>query len=137
MGKLWLTQQINSDPLFPNITRKINVRNARLEAQYEQICIDAYITYYDSNNNDITSKFTSEVGDWILNNSKTTTVRDGDGNPIPNPEYDEVTNPTVDQFLKLPSFDYFFNLITVERADLISLLSSYIYFNDNDGDFLF
>lgn len=37
MIKLWLSQQISSDPDFPNIKRFVNVRNTNLQAQYEQI----------------------------------------------------------------------------------------------------
>ena len=137
MTKLWLSQQISSDPDFPNIKRFVNIRNAYLQAQYEQIIIEAHVTYFDENDNNVSSKFKTEIGNWIINNNDTTTVRDMAGNPVPNPEYDEETNPVVEQFIKKPSFDYFFEIITTKDISLITLLSMHIDFDDELGRFNF
>ena len=137
MTKLWLSQQISSDPDFPNIKRFVNIRNAYLQAQYEQIIIEAHVTYFDENDNNVSSKFKTEIGNWIINNNDTTTVRDMAGNPVPNPEYDGETNPVVEQFIKKPSFDYFFEIITTKDISLITLLSMHIDFDDELGRFNF
>lgn len=137
-NKLWLSQEISSDPDLPNIKRTIHVRSAALQADYEQIVIYAYITYKDKDGNDVTSKFRSDVGDWIINNNTFTSVLSESGEPVSNPDYvDAETTPDIYPYQRKPSYDYFHEMVTVHRADLIGLLEKYIAYDDSNGDFNF
>lgn len=135
-GKVWLSQPISNHPKFSNITRKVNVRNASLQAQYEQITIDAHITYFDENGEDVSRMFATEVPNWIINNQQRTTVRNMQGVPQPNPNYDE-NDPNSEEYLRLPSFDYFYKVITQSGASLIQLLAMHIQLNDAERFFNF
>ena len=137
MKNLWLTQQISSDPDFPSIKRFVNIRNAYLQAQYEQIIIEAHVTYFDENDNNVSSKFKTEIDNWIINNNEMTTVRDHNGEPVANPMYNEENPSDEERFLKVPSFDYFFGIITTKNISLITLLSMHITFDDELGRFNF
>lgn len=132
-----LTQQLLPDPALPNINKKMVVDNANYQAQYGQIVLEAHIEYFNEQGENITSKFRSKIDNWIINDTKTTTERDGQGNPLPNPDYiNEESTPNVEKFLKKPSFSYFQSLIE-QGVDLLTLLSSHIRFDDANGDFNF
>ena len=139
MGKLWLTQEISEHPGIPGIKRFVNVQDAALQAQYEQVVLDAYITYLDQNNNDVTGRYKSKIENWILDNTtKTTVLNLQTGEPKANPDYvDEETTPNIDPYLKRPSFDYFFDMVKIDRVDMISLLSGHIRYDDALGEFNF
>ena len=140
MEKLWLKQEISVHPDFPNIRRFVNVRNAELKAEYCQVVIEAHITYTDSNNEDKpNTSFKSSIDNWILTNDTLTTVMDLETQqPVHNPDYvDAETTPDVNPYLQRPSFDYFFDLVTIDRVDMISLLEAHIAFDDALGEFNF
>lgn len=135
-GKIWLEQPISNHPLFSNVKRKVVVRNTQLQAEYEQIVIEAHIRYFNENDEDITGNFVSEIPNWIINNSMRTTVRDMNGMPQPNPNYDE-NDPNSEEYLKAPSFDYFHGVILNSGVSLIQLLAMHIQLNDAEKFFNF
>lgn len=140
MSKLWLSKLISQDPDLPGIERKINVRNTNLQAQYDQIVIDAFISYKNEEGVDVTSKYRSELQDWgLINNKELTTVLNMQtGEPVVNPEYiSPEETPDVYKYEQRPSFDYFYDLITIQRADMIMLLEMHIAFDDSKGRFNF
>ena len=135
----WLTQEISRHPKFPNFKRFLHVRNVNLQAQYKQIIIDAHLTYIDEEDGkDMTGMMKSEINDWNINNSGTTTVRDKKGDPVPNPDYvSPEETPDIEPFQKRPSFDYFEILIKTSGVDLIKLLSRHVVLDDALGRFNF
>lgn len=139
--KTILTQQISNHPLFPNIKREVEVSNIAIQASFSQIVIDADIRYYDENQEgkEVTSAFQSKIPNWIINNADTTTVRDAEGQPITNPNFVEAptegedtrTDEQKEPYMKAPSFDYFFGIITAKEApNLVELLRTHIVLND-------
>nr|DAS36132.1 MAG TPA: hypothetical protein [Caudoviricetes sp.] len=136
-----LEQEISRHPLFPNIKRKVAVRNITIQGEFEQIVIDACLLYYDENQGDkeVTPAFNSKLNGWIVNNSSLTTVRNDKGQPVVNPKYKEAptggedtrTDEEREKFVRLPSFDYFFGIIKDPKSpSLISLLALHIRGND-------
>ena len=136
-----LVQEISRHPLFPNIKRKVAVRNITIQGEFEQIVIDACLLYYDENQGgkEVTPAFNSKLNGWIVNNSSLTTVRNDKGQPVPNPKYREApasgedtrTDEEKEKFVRLPSFDYFFGIIKDPKSpSLISLLALHIRGND-------
>ena len=136
-----LEQEISRHPLFPNIKRKVAVRNITIQGEFEQIVIDACLLYYDENQGgkEVTPAFNSKLNGWIVNNSSFTTVRSDKGQPVVNPKYKEAptdgedtrTDEEKEKFVRLPSFDYFFGIIKDPKSpSLISLLALHIRGND-------
>ena len=136
-----LEQEISRHPLFPNIKRKVAVRNITIQGEFEQIVIDACLLYYDENQGgkEVTPAFNSKLNGWIVNNNSLTTVRNDKGQPMPNPKYKEAptggedtrTDEEKEKFVRLPSFDYFFGIIKDPKSpSLISLLALHIRGND-------
>lgn len=136
-----LEQEISRHPLFPNIKRKVVVYDVAIQGKYEQILLDAEIKYFDANqeDKDVSVAFNGKIEGWIVNNQDFTTVRDAKGKPMPNPRFREAPSESEDdrtpeekeQYLKMPSFDYFFAIIKNPKApSLINLLSLHIAGND-------
>lgn len=139
--KTILTQPISNHPLFPNIKREVAVENIAIQGKFNQIVIDAHIRYFDANqeNKEVTSTFQSKITNWIISNNDFVTVRDAKGQPIANPNYQEIptegedtrTEEQKEPYLKAPSFDYFFGIITAKKApNLVDLLCTHIVLND-------
>ena len=136
-----LEQEISRHPLFPNIKRKVAVRNITIQGEFKQIVIDACLLYYDENQGgkEVTPAFNSKLNGWIVNNNSLTTVRNDKGQPVQNPKYKEAptggedtrTDEEKEKFVRLPSFDYFFGIIKDPKSpSLISLLALHIRGND-------
>ena len=137
-----LEQEISRHPLFPNIKRKVAVRNITIQGEFEQIVIDACLLYYDENQGgkEVTPAFNSKLNGWIVNNNSLTTVRNDKGQPVLNPKYKEAPTGGEDtradeekeKFVRLPSFDYFFSIVKNPKSpSLINLLLLHI--QENDG----
>ena len=136
-----LKQKISNHPYFPSVEREIVVRNVAIQGEYEQIIIDACVHYFDTTQErkDVTKAFNSKIDNWIVTNMETTTIRDAQGQPVANPKYkekpaegeDNRTEEEKEQYLKTPSFDYFFGIIKSPQApNLVTLLSMHIVEND-------
>lgn len=136
-----LKQKISNHPLFANIKREVVITGVNIDSEYSEIVINAGVKYYDTNNNelDVTPAFSSKLEGWVINNNDLTTVRDAKGNAVRNPKYKETPKEGEDlraedereEFLKAPSFDYFFGIITNPKApSLINLLALHIQQND-------
>lgn len=139
--KTIVVQPISNHPLFPNIKREVIVENISIQGKFSQIVIDAEIKYYDTNQEgkDVTAAFQNKIKNWIVTNKDTSTVRDEKGNPISNPQYMEAptegedtrTDNQKEPYMKAPSFDYFFGIITAKKApNLVDLLRTHIVLND-------
>lgn len=137
-----LEQEISRHPLFPNIKRKVAVRNVTIQGEFEQIVIDAHLLYYDENQDskEVTPAFNSKLNGWIVNNNSFTTMRNDKGQPVVNPKYKEAptgeedtrTDEEREKFVRLPSFDYFFGIVKNPKSpSLINLLLLHI--QENDG----
>lgn len=131
--KVIVEQQISNHPVFTNIVRKVIITELAIQPRYEQIYIEAYKKFIDENGVDVSKEFNTEIKNWMVTNNDFTTVRDAQGVPVPNPNYDPEL-PESDnnqQYLKERSFDYFFAMLTNENAPSpVKLLKSHIYFND-------
>lgn len=128
-----LEQQISNHPKFPNIKRKVIVTELNIQPKYGQIYIEAYKKFFDEDDVDISKEFNIEIKDWIITDKDTTTVRNVDGSPVFHPDYNPLLPESENniKYLKQPSFQYFFNLLTDENSPSpIKLLKLHIYFND-------
>lgn len=128
-----LEQQISNHPKFPNIKRKVVVTELNIQPKYEQIYIEAYKQFFDEDGVDVSKEFNTEVKNWFITNNDTTTIRNADGSSVFHPDYNPALPESEEniKYLKKPSFDYFFNLLTDENSPSpIKLLKSHIYFND-------
>lgn len=131
--KTILKQSISNHPLFPNVKREIVIRNIAIQGEFGQIVIDACVHYQNENNEDVTSVFASKIPNWIIHNQQLTTIRDENGNPVINPNFDKEQKESEEnpRYVKSPSFDYFFEIITNPKSpSLINLLSTHIAHND-------
>lgn len=136
-----LEQAISNHPLFSNIKRTVVITGVHIDAQFQQIVLDAQIRYADANQDDkdVSTAFRTKLTDWIVNNNDFTTVRDAKGQPQPNPKYrdapaegeDDRTEEEKEPHLKVPSFEYFFQIIKNPKSpSLISILAMHIKSND-------
>lgn len=139
-----LEQPISNHPSVKGVKRKVVVYGANIDGRFHQIVLDAEVHYFDENDNDITVAFVSKLKDWIINNQKYTTVRNQRGEMEANPLYKEApvegednrTQEEKEQWLKMPSFDYFLQIIKSPSApNLIALLKSHIIFDDEEKSF--
>lgn len=139
-----LEQEISNHPIVKDIKRKVVVYGTNIDGRFEQIVLDAEVHYFDENDNDVTAAFVSKLKDWIINNQKYTTVRNRRGQMEKNPFYKEApaegednrTQEEKEQWLKMPSFDYFLQIIKSPSApNLIALLKSHIIFDDEEKSF--
>lgn len=150
--QILLEQPISDHPVIPNIKRKVAVYGANINGKFEQIVIDAEVKYYNENNEDVSHFFVGKLQDWIINNFDLTTARDGKGRPLPNPQYitrevaveklrsegvevpediDPRSPEQKEEHIKVPSFDYFFNIIKNPKSpSLINILQLHIVHND-------
>lgn len=149
-----LEQEISHHPLFPNIKRKVAVYGANIDGRFGQIVLDAEVRYFDENQDgkEVSNAFVRKLEGWIVNNADFTTARDGKGRPLPNPQYitreaaleklrsegaevpDDIDPRSPEQreeYLKVPSFDYFFGIIKNPKSpSLINILQLHIVHND-------
>lgn len=139
-----LEQEISNHPIVKGVKRKVVVYGTNIDGRFEQIVIDAEVHYFDENDNDITAAFVSKLKDWVINNQKYTTVRNQRGQMEKNPFYKEPPTEGEDnrmpeekeQWLKMPSFNYFLQIIKSPNApNLIALLKSHIIFDDEEKSF--
>ena len=135
MSKFWTKQKISNHNLFPNVERYVVVENVNLQAKYGQVVIEAYKEFYDGEGNNISKEFDTTIKEWYINNQDVTTMRDGGGNPLVNPEFIEGESPEEERYLKAPSFDYFYDIIVNSGNSLLGLLQAHIAFNDELGFF--
>ena len=128
-----LEQEISDHPKFTNIKRKVVVTELNIQPKYDQIYIEAYKQIFDEEDVDVSKEFNTEIKNWFITNNDTTTVRNTDGSPVFHPDYNPALPESEEniKYLKKPSFDYFFDLLTDENSPSpIKLLKSHIYFND-------
>ena len=128
-----LEQVISNHPKFPNIKRKVVVTELNIQSKYGQIYIEAYKQFFDEEDTDVSNEFNTEIKDWFITDKDATTVRNADGSPVIHSDYNPELPEGEDniKYLKQPSFQYFFNLLTNENSPSpIKLLKSHIYFND-------
>ena len=128
-----LEQEISNHPKFPNIKRKVVVTELNIQPKFGQIYIEAYKQFFDEEDVDVSKEFNTEIKNWFITDKDTTTVRNADGSPVFHPDYNPELPESEDniKYLKQPSFQYFFNLLTNKNSPSpIKLLRSHIYFND-------
>lgn len=131
-----IRQKISNHPVFTDVERFVKINRIAENADVRQITIDAVVEY-EKDGVDVTSNFQSKIPNWIVGNHYLVTVRDSENNPVPNPDYDEETNPDVPEFLMMPAFDYFHSLILANEVPLLTLLSVNILNDDAVGAFNF
>lgn len=131
-----IRQQISNHPVFSDVERFVKINRIAENADVEQITIDAVVEY-EKEGVDVTSNFQSKIKNWIVGNHYLVTVRDAENQPVPNPDYNEETNPDVPEFLMMPAFDYFHSLILANEVPLLTLLAVNILNDDAKGAFNF
>lgn len=133
-----IKQKISNHPLLKNIEREIVVFDIDISTRYNYIYIDAEFRFYDESGEDVTNIFVRKIEDWYITNQSAVTLRDKEGNPIKNPDYDP-EKPVSDnnqKYQKVPAFDFFIGIIKKPNSpSLIKLLSDHIELNDRYGIF--
>ena len=130
-----ISQKISNHPLFTGVERFVQVNRIANNADVKQITIDARIVYVQ-NEVDVTSSFKSEIPNWIISNDYKVKVRDENNQPIPNPEYDSEDEDS-EEFITQPAFDYYHSLVLANEVPLLTLLSTSILNDDEQGAFNF
>lgn len=130
-----IKQQISNHKVFTDVERFVVITRIAENADVQQITIDAHIEYKQLGV-DVTSSFKSEIPNWVISNDYKVKVRDENNTPIPNPDHDE-SDPNSEEFLMQPAFDYYHSLILANEVPLLTLLSTSILNDDEQGAFDF
>lgn len=130
-----IKQKISNHKVFTDVERFVVITRIAENADVKQITIDAHVCY-ERDGVDVTSNFKSKISNWIISNHYRVKVRDGNNAPIPNPDHDE-SDTNSEEFLMQPAFDYYHSLILANEVPLLTLLSTSILNDDEQGAFDF
>lgn len=130
-----IKQKISNHKVFTDVERFVVVTRIAENADVQQITIDAHVCY-ERDGVDVTSNFKSKIPNWIISNDYKVKVRDANNAPVDNPDYDE-NEPNSEEFLTQAAFDYYHSLILANEVPLLTLLSTSILNDDEQGAFDF
>lgn len=130
MDKYFVEQQITNHKLFTDVERYVRITKFTADAEMEYIKLEYKIRYV-KDEEDITHQFNKALPVWIVTNSTKVSVRDSEGNKIPNPNYNPEEEGS-EEFVMAFAYDYFRSISfdAPNPVKLKSLMSSYITLND-------
>ena len=122
--------EIGAHPILEDVQKAVRIMRFNMDGYSEFIEFNYEIDLLKAETLVLTQK---EVKPWIISNSTTMFIRDEEFNKIPNPDYDEELGN--EQYLKMPSFDYVWDLMMVKNIPLANLMTMYILEEAADGFF--
>lgn len=134
MDKYFVEQQITNHKLFTDVERYVRITKFIADAELEYIKLEYKIRYVKGEE-DITHQFNNSLPTWIVTNATKASMRDAEGNKIPNPDYNPEEEGS-EEFMMMFAYDYF-RLISFDAPDpvkLKALMSSYITINDLESN---
>lgn len=122
--------EIGAHPILEDVQRAVRVMRFNMDGYSEFMEFNYEIDLTKTETLVLTQK---EVKPWVISNSTTMFIRDEEFNKVPNPDYDaELGN---EQYLKMPSFDYVWDLMMIKNIPLANLMTMYILEEAADGLF--
>lgn len=129
-----LTEKISNHPHFPDVERYVDVtmQAANSNAQTFEFW---YNIRYLRDGEDITHTLKQPEHKKIAtDNTKKILLRDEDFNPIPNPDWDGVSDDEYDMYLWVYGWDMIMLLIN-QPTNIVELIKQYIHVNDTERYF--
>lgn len=124
------TTQIHNDIILTDVEQFVNILRFNIDGYQETIEINYNIDFFKE---DTKLALFRQPKPWVISNNETMFIRDAEFNKVPNQDYDaELGN---EQYLKMPSFDYVWDLMMVYKVDLATIMTSYILEEAQDGRF--
>ena len=122
--------EIGTHPILEDVQRAVRIMRFNMDGYSEFMEFNYEIDLTKTETLVLTQK---EVKPWVISNSNTMFIRDEEFNKIPNPDYDEELGN--EQYLKMPAFDYVWDLMMVKNIPLANLMTMYILEEAEDGFF--
>ena len=126
--------EIGAHPILEDVQRAVRIMRFNMDGYSEFMEFNYEIDFSKAETLVLTQK---EVKPWVITNRTTMFVRDEEFNKIPNPDYvpNENIDNSYDQYLKMPAFDYVWDLMMVKNIPLANLMTMYILEEAQDGFF--
>lgn len=129
-----LTQQISNHPLFPDVERHVDVTLQQANSNNKTFEFWFNIRYI-KDDEDISAHFSQPLTNRIKTDNNTRQlIRDEDFNPIPNPDWDGVSEDEYDIYLSTDGWTLITTLIN-QPTNIAELIRQYIIYNDSVGFF--
>ncbi len=127
--KILFTQQISEHPSNVGVSRYVDVMLPVIDGFAEKMDIVFQIRHVMGGS---TTPFITRLTE-VIDNSRTMWKRDGNFEPIPNPDYDEELGN--EPYLSEPAFNLITDVIFNSGVPLSSIIGNYILEMDSDGKF--
>ena len=129
-----LTQQISNHPIFPDVERYIDVTMQTANAGAE-VFEFWYQIRYIKDDTDITGTLQQPTNQKIsTDQTKKILLRDSLFNPIPNPEWDGISEDEYDMYLWVTGWELIMTLIN-QPTNISNMIRQYILINDEEEYF--
>lgn len=129
-----LTQQISNHPIFPDVERYVDVTMQTANAGAE-VFEFWYQVRYERDGTDVTTYFQQPTNQKIsTDQTKKILLRDSLFQPIPNPEWDGISEDDYDKYLWVTGWELIMTLIN-QPTNISEMIRQYILLNDEEDYF--